>query len=63
LREELPKEILVYGNGDIWSAADAKTMLEETKCDGIAIGRGALGRPWLFADLKRLFENVLSSDG
>ncbi len=41
----------VLGNGDIWCAADALRMLAETGCDGVAIGRGCLGRPWLFRDL------------
>ncbi|MDR0848296.1 MAG: tRNA dihydrouridine synthase DusB [Propionibacteriaceae bacterium] len=41
----------IIGNGDIWEAADALRMREETGCAGVAIGRGALGRPWLFRDL------------
>jgi nifR3 family TIM-barrel protein len=43
--------IPVIGNGDIWIADDALRMLRETGCDAVAIGRGCLGRPWLFADL------------
>ncbi len=43
--------IPVLGNGDIWTAWDAVTMIEETGCDGVVVGRGCLGRPWLFRDL------------
>jgi nifR3 family TIM-barrel protein len=45
----------VLGNGDIWSAADAVRMMAETGCDGVVVGRGCLGRPWLFADLAAAF--------
>lgn len=48
--------IPVLGNGDIWEAADAITMMRETGCDGVVIGRGCLGRPWLFRDLAAVFE-------
>ncbi|MCI0386597.1 tRNA dihydrouridine synthase DusB [Streptomyces sp. CNQ085] len=50
LREAVP-EIPVLGNGDIWSADDAVRMMRETGCDGVVVGRGCLGRPWLFGDL------------
>lgn len=43
--------IPVLGNGDIWEASDAIDMMSATGCDGVVIGRGCLGRPWLFADL------------
>ncbi len=43
----------VLGNGDIWSADDAVRMIAETGCDGVVVGRGCLGRPWLFGDLAR----------
>jgi len=47
--------IPVLGNGDIWEAADALRMVEETGVDGVVIGRGCLGRPWLFRDLAAAF--------
>jgi nifR3 family TIM-barrel protein len=43
--------IPVLGNGDIWEAGDAVRMIAATGCDGVVIGRGCLGRPWLFGDL------------
>jgi nifR3 family TIM-barrel protein len=43
--------IPVLGNGDIWEAADAVRMMAETGCAGVVVGRGCLGRPWLFHDL------------
>ncbi|MEV6104912.1 tRNA dihydrouridine synthase DusB [Streptomyces sp. NPDC051940] len=55
LKEHVP-EIPVLGNGDIWSADDALRMVRETGCDGIVVGRGCLGRPWLFGDLVAAFE-------
>ncbi|GGM84953.1 tRNA dihydrouridine synthase DusB [Dactylosporangium sucinum] len=48
-------DIPVLGNGDIWEATDALRMMAETGCDGVVIGRGCLGRPWLFADLAAAF--------
>ena len=47
--------IPVLGNGDIWEASDAVTMMRETGCDGVVIGRGCLGRPWLFGNLHDVF--------
>lgn len=45
----------VLGNGDIWSAADAAAMMAQTGCDGVVVGRGCLGRPWLFGQLADTF--------
>lgn len=49
--------IPVLGNGDIYDASDALTMMATTGCDGVVIGRGCLGRPWLFAELSAAFTN------
>ena len=43
--------IPVLGNGDIWEPGDAVAMMAATGCDGVVVGRGCLGRPWLFRDL------------
>ncbi|QEW03247.1 tRNA dihydrouridine synthase DusB [Microbacterium lushaniae] len=51
--KEAVTSIPVLGNGDIWSAEDAVRMMAETGCDGVVVGRGCLGRPWLFGDLAR----------
>ncbi|MDH3682450.1 MAG: tRNA-dihydrouridine synthase, partial [Acidimicrobiia bacterium] len=50
LKDAIPS-IPVLGNGDIWEAADAVAMMTETGCDGVVVGRGCLGRPWLFGQL------------
>jgi nifR3 family TIM-barrel protein len=55
------RTIPVLGNGDVWEAADAIRMVEATGCDGVVIGRGCLGRPWLFADLAAAFARPSAS--
>ena len=45
----------MLGNGDIWEARDALRMMGQTGCDGVVVGRGCLGRPWLFRDLADVF--------
>lgn len=55
LRDSLP-DIPVLGNGDIWSAEDAVRMVEQTGVDGVVVGRGCQGRPWLFGDLQAALE-------
>ena len=51
LRDAVGAAVPVLGNGDIWQAADALAMMAATGCDGVVVGRGCLGRPWLFRDL------------
>lgn len=48
--------IPVLGNGDVWEAEDALRLMRTTGCDGVIVGRGCLGRPWLFRDLRDVFE-------
>jgi nifR3 family TIM-barrel protein len=48
-------DVPVLGNGDIWEADDALRIMRQTGCDGVVVGRGCLGRPWLFADLAAAF--------
>lgn len=60
LRESLP-DVQVLGNGDIWSAADAIRMMRQTGVDGVVVGRGCLGRPWLFGDLQAAFDEYQSN--
>ena len=50
--------IPVLGNGDIFQATDAQKMMTETGCDGVVVGRGCLGRPWLFAELSAALRGV-----
>nr|WP_277605616.1 tRNA dihydrouridine synthase DusB [Glycomyces sp. L485] len=55
LKEAL--DVPVLGNGDIWEADDALRMVERSGCDGVVVGRGCLGRPWLFGDLEAAFDD------
>ena len=55
-------DIPVLGNGDIWEADDAVRMVAETGCAGVVIGRGCLGRPWLFRDLADAFAGITDGD-
>jgi nifR3 family TIM-barrel protein len=56
--KEAVSSIPVLGNGDVWEAADALRMLRETGCDGVVVGRGCLGRPWLFRSFQRAFDGL-----
>jgi nifR3 family TIM-barrel protein len=53
------RTIPVLGNGDIFEAGDALAMIATTSCDGVVIGRGCLGRPWLFAELSAAFSGAV----
>ena len=53
--KETVTSIPVLGNGDIWTGDDALRMMETTGCDGVVVGRGCLGRPWLFRELADVF--------
>ncbi len=53
--KEAVTTIPVLGNGDIWEGYDAVRMMRETGCDGVVVGRGCLGRPWLFQELSEVF--------
>ena len=55
-------DIPVLGNGDIWEAADALRMVAETGAAGVVVGRGCLGRPWLFRDLAAAFDGRAGGD-
>lgn len=54
--------IPVLGNGDIWEGYDALRMMRLTGCDGVVVGRGCLGRPWLFRDLALVFQGRQPDD-
>ena len=55
LLKEAVTSVPVLGNGDLWEASDALAMVRATGCDGVVVGRGCLGRPWLFRDLDDAF--------
>ena len=52
VRDALPQNIPVIGNGDVRDAASYREMIVQTGCDGVAIGRAALGNPWVFAEIR-----------
>ena len=56
VRDALPPKVSVYGNGDVTDGESAYKMYKETACDGIMIGREALGNPWVFDEIKAYFE-------
>ena len=61
--KETVTSVPVLGNGDVWEAADALRMMRETGCDGVVVGRGCLGRPWLFRALDRAFAGLPGEAG
>jgi nifR3 family TIM-barrel protein len=61
--KEAVRTIPVLGNGDIFAASDALDMMARTGCDGVVVGRGCLGRPWLFGDLQAVFAGQPIPDG
>ena len=58
LGEAVDGAVPVLGNGDVWEGVDAVRMVDETGCSGVVVGRGCLGRPWLFRDLDRAFAGL-----
>lgn len=61
--KEAVQTVPVLGNGDIFAASDALQMMEQTGCDGVVVGRGCLGRPWLFRDLQAAFHGRPTPEG
>ena len=61
--KEAVTSIPVFGNGDVWEPWDALRLMRATGCDGVVVGRGCLGRPWLFGDLAAVFGPTPGSGG
>lgn len=59
--KETVTSVPVLGNGDIWSAGDAVRMMAQTGADGVVVGRGCLGRPWLFGELAHALGNNIAA--
>lgn len=53
IRDELKSDVLIVGNGDVMTLEEGRTRVEETGCDGVMIGRGIFGNPWLFSEQER----------
>ena len=51
--------IPVIGNGDVWNLKSFLSMIDETRCDAVMIGRGALGNPWIFKEIKNYYDDTL----
>ena len=62
IRDELGSETLIFGNGDILTPEQAFEVAKETGADGVMIGRGIFGKPWLFADLEKRKEAFLNRE-
>lgn len=60
--KDAAKDILVFGNGDIFCAQDALDMVKETNCDGVLASRGTFGQPWLAEDISRAFQGLPALD-
>ena len=54
-------KIPVIGNGDVWNLDDYHSMMSETNCDAVMIGRGALGNPWIFKEIKNYYDKKTSN--
>lgn len=61
LKRELATRVPVLGNGDIWTGEDAVRMRGQTSVDGVVIGRGCLGRPWLFGEIAAAFDGAVAA--